>query len=365
MRTHKRIPKRRGGIGLPALICLLCAIGLLAYGRAGGDATVKHLLGQLADNQKFVLGTLALEMGVYPDGASTQEPSPVSASLTDLAQEDENNTSESGYTPEPATPPSTPVKEMTIPSGASEGTVKINNATTLSYNVADLLAHPETIQLNNNGPQVMIIHTHSTEAYTQSGTDTYKPSEASESERTLDKNQSVIRVGDEMQKVLESRGISVVHCRDVFDNPAYSGAYDRSLEAINAQLKKTPSVQIVIDVHRDSIMKDDGTKYKTVCEIDGKKMAQVMLVVGTNAGGLKHDNWRQNLNFAVNLQKCITDQYPTLMRPVNLRKQRFNQSARSPGSMLIEVGSSGNTLAEAIDAGTLFANCLADDLLNA
>ncbi|MGE4548641.1 MAG: stage II sporulation protein P [Intestinibacillus sp.] len=364
MRTHTHNPKRRGGIGLPAFICLLCAVGLLAYGRAGGDATVKRLLGQLAENQKFVLGTLALEMGVYPDGASTQEPSTVSASLTNLTHEDVDEVGESGYTPEQAAP-STPVEEMTIPSGASGSTVKINNATALTYDVADMLAHPETIRLNNDGPQVMIIHTHSTEAYTQSGTDTYKPSEASESARTLDKKQSVIRVGDEMAKVLESRGISVVHCRDVFDNPAYSGAYDRSLEAINAQLKKTPSIQVIIDVHRDSIIKDDGTEYKTVCEIDGKKMAQVMLVVGTNAGGLKHDNWRQNLNFAVNLQKRITGAYPTLMRPVNLRKQRFNQSARSPGSMLLEVGSSGNTLAEAIDAGKLFANCLADDLLNA
>lgn len=361
MRTNKRNPRRRGGIGLPATICLLCAAGLLAYGRAGGDATVQQLLARIADNQKFVLGTLALEMGVYPDASTVQAPAAVSAGLTELPQEDEDEIGESGYTPELESPPP---EETTI--GAQDaGKVKINNATTLTYDIADMLAHPQTIALSGSGPQVMIVHTHSTEAYTPSGTDTYVPSEASESERTLDKNQSVIRVGDEMAKVLESRGVSVVHCREVFDNPAYSGAYDRSLKAINDQLAKTPSIQVVIDVHRDSILKEDGTKYKTVCEVDGQKMAQLMLVVGTNAGGLKHDNWAQNLNYAVNLQSRIIAQYPTLMRPVNLRKQRFNQSARSPGSMLIEVGSSGNTLAEAVDAAKLFANCLADDLLGA
>lgn len=353
---RKRNAPRRGGIGLPALVCLLCAAGLLLYGRAGGDTTVKQLLAGLADNQKFVFGTLALEMGVYPTPATVQTPAAVSAALDDLSCEDD--ASESGYVPE-----TEPVQETTI-GGGPAGTVKINNATDLSYDLADMLAHPQTITLGE-GPQVMIIHTHSTEAYTQSGSDTYVHSEESKSERTLDKNQNVVRVGAEMAAVLESRGIGVVHCQEIFDNPAYSGAYDRALQVIHAQLEKTPSIQVVIDVHRDSILKDDGTKYKTVCEIDGQKMAQLMLVVGTNAGGLKHDNWRQNLNFAVNLQSQIAGVYPDLMRPVNLRKQRFNQSARSPGSMLLEVGSSGNTLAEAIDAARLFAAQLADVLQGA
>lgn len=361
MRRKQRQSRKRGSIGLPALVCLFCAFGLLVYGRAGGDTTVRSLLGKLADNPKFVLGTLALEMGVYPDTSTVHKPAAVHVGLQ--AQEKEE-TVESGYVPE-VEQPRAPVLETTIPSGTTATTVKINNKTDLTYDIAAMLANPKTIKAKQNGPQVMIVHTHGTEAYTPSGSDTYVSSEATETERTLDTNQNVVRVGDELATVLESRGISVVHCREVFDHPAYSGAYDRSLKAIQAQLEKTPSVQVIIDVHRDSILKDDGTQYKTVCEVDGKKMAQMMLVVGSNAGGLKHDKWNQNLNFAVNLQKQITDQHPNLMRPVNLRKQRFNQSARSPGSMLVEVGSSGNTLAEAIDAIKIFANCLADSLLSA
>ncbi len=357
---RKRAAARRSGIGLPALFCALGAAALLLYAKAGGEAKVRTLLAQLASNPRFVLSALAFETGIYPDSAaaSTELRSPFAAA--EHADEDEHDgapfAGESGYAPTEA------AETPTLGSGKPAQGVTINNATALSYDIGAMLASPETLRVKGSGPQVMIVHTHSTEAYKPDDANRYTPSET---DRTLDTRYNVVRVGDEIATVLESRGIKTVHCREIFDNPAYSGSYDRSLKAIQAQLVRTPSVQIVIDVHRDSIVKEDGTMYKTACTVDGKSMAQIMLVVGTNAGGLQHDNWRRNLNYAVNLQNRILTQYPTLMRPVNLRKQRFNQSARAPGSMLIEVGSSGNTLTEALDAAAVFARCLADDLTGA
>lgn len=360
MQNRRRRPGRRSGIGMPALVCLLGAVALLLYAKSGGEGSVRALMSQLAANERFMLSTLALETGIVPDGdaaaasvSAIHSPFAVAAGSEDAIPE-EDEISESGFFPTAADS----AKEVT--SGTKSDKVAINNATNLTYDIPAMLASPLSLQASNNGPQVMIVHTHSTEAYTPDEANPYSPSET---DRTLDTRYNVVRVGDEMAKVLESRGIETVHCREIFDNPAYSGAYDRSLAAIEKQLKETPSIQVIIDVHRDSMIASDGTEYKTSCEVNGKKMAQLMLVVGTNAGGLKHDNWQKNLNYAVNLQSDIAAKYPTLMRSVNLRKQRFNQSARSPGSMLLEVGSSGNTLTEAIDAATLFANSLADSLL--
>ena len=187
------------------------------------------------------------------------------------------------------------------------------------------------------------------------------PYTPTENERTTDTRYNVVRVGDELQKVLEENGVQAMHIRDIFDSPAYSGSYDRSLAAIEDALAANPTIKVVIDVHRDSILTDDGTAYKTSCTIDGEEMAQLMFVVGTDEGGLYHPDWQQNLNYVTGLQYQLNRAYPGLMRPVNLRTQRFNQHA-SPGSMLVEVGSSGNTMPEALAAIRLFGQTLADDL---
>ena len=160
--------------------------------------------------------------------------------------------------------------------------------------------------------------------------------------------------------------------RSLFDTPTYAGSYDRSLAAIEQALEENPSVKVVIDLHRDSILTDEGEAYKTSCTIDGAETAQLMFVVGTDAGGLYHPDWRDNLNFVSTLQYALNRAYPSLMRPVNLRTQRFDQHA-SPGSLLVDrlfappagEGSSGNTLPEALSAVRLFADVLADEMIGA
>jgi stage II sporulation protein P len=101
-----------------------------------------------------------------------------------------------------------------------------------------------------------------------------------------------------------------------------------------------------------------GVKYRPITSIAGKTAAQIMLVVGTPQNGKEHDGWQDNLRFAMALQKILTDNYPGLMRPINLRADRFNQHLRQ-GAILIEVGSCGNSLSEAEYAAELFASGLA------
>ena len=156
-----------------------------------------------------------------------------------------------------------------------------------------------------------------------------------------------MEVGNALCEVLEANGIKVIHDTTVHDYPAYNGSYDRCKATTLKNLEKYPSIKMVLDIHRDAIVRADGTKVKVACEINGEKCAQCMFVVGSNAN-LAHDNWQENLKLACKLQKKANEIYPDLMRAINLREERFNQQL-SKGSLIIEVGSNGNTLAEAIN----------------
>ena len=107
-----------------------------------------------------------------------------------------------------------------------------------------------------------------------------------------------------------------------------------------------------------------GTKYKAAAMINGQSTAQLMFVTGTDGGGLRHDDWLDNLSLQLQLHDTLNTRYPGLMRPVSIRNARFNQHIRT-GSMLLEVGTSGNSLTEAIRAVRLFGTVLADLLLEA
>ena len=122
-------------------------------------------------------------------------------------------------------------------------------------------------------------------------------------------------------------------------------------------LAEYPSITTVIDVHRDSILTDDGRAYKTSCTINGEETAQLMLVVGTDDGGLYHPDWQENLSNALKLQALLNRSAPGLCRDLDLRTERFNQH-ETPGSLLVEVGASGNTLAEALRSARILGNAL-------
>jgi stage II sporulation protein P len=221
-----------------------------------------------------------------------------------------------------------------------------------------------TLQPAENGAQILIMHTHATEAYQMDGEDVYQESDDS---RTTDENYNMIRVGEEMKAVFEDMGLSVVHDKTTYDYPGYNGSYGRSLAGIQSYLEQYPTIGVVLDVHRDALIDSDGTVYSKTTTIDGERVAQVMLVVGTNDSGLSHPNWQDNFTLSLKLQGAMLTVADSLPRAIDLRSQRFNQHLTA-GSLLVEVGTSGNTLQEALAGARLFAqaagqvytNCIVD-----
>ena len=209
------------------------------------------------------------------------------------------------------------------------------------------------------GPQILIVHTHGSEAYSQADGDLY---EESDPYRTTDCTHNVVQVGEEMATVFRAHGFQVLHDTTLYDYPAYNGAYERSQAAVERWLAEYPTIQVVLDVHRDALVSSQGEIYKMVSQEAGEKVAQVMLVVGTDAGGGEHPGWRDNLAFAQLLQGNLVRGYRSLARPIVLRSSTYNQQL-SPGYLLVEVGGHGNTLTEAVAGARLWADNVARTLL--
>ena len=235
---------------------------------------------------------------------------------------------------------------------AQAGEVYILNRTSKTLDVAALASAPLDIRLpQKSGPEILIMHTHGSEAYAQEGANVYTETDTA---RTTDTQYNIIRVGDEIERIFTEMGLSVIHDRALYDYPSYNGAYDRSRAAVEQYLKDYPSIQIVLDVHRDALVGEDGTIYKAVTELDGVKTAQVLMVMGSDDGGLPHPNWDKNLSLSMRIQHRMNTLWPGLSRPTILRSSRFNQQL-SQGSILVEVGSHGNTLQEALAGAQNFA----------
>ncbi|MEA5038987.1 MAG: stage II sporulation protein P [Clostridiaceae bacterium] len=279
------------------------------------------------------------------------ETAVIESILPDLSLVDPPATNESE-------PDATPVVVVKDGESSSGGTVYFRNETDYAIDTAAMLKSPCPVSLGKSGVQVLIMHTHGTEAYTQTKANPYTESDPY---RTTDSQHNMLRVGQEITDILNSRGISTVHSTTLNDYPAYNGCYTRALTDIKSYVEKYPSIRVIIDVHRDALS-TGTTAYKTVANVNGQQTAQLLFVTGTNAGGLTHDNWRQNMTYQVQLHDLLNTLYPGIMRPMSVRKGRFNEHVRT-GSMLLEVGTNGNTLEEALAAARIFANVLADQLL--
>ncbi len=235
--------------------------------------------------------------------------------------------------------------------------VYLRNITGQTVDVAALAAQAVDLELGD-GPQILIYHTHGSEAYTQTEEERYVESDAY---RTTDCTHNVVRLGEEMAEIFRSQGFEVVHDTTLYDYPVYNGAYDRARAGLEKWLEQYPTIRFILDVHRDAIVSADGAAYKLVAQEGEDKVAQVMLVVGSSDSGDPHPNWRDNLALAVQLQLALTRDYSQLARPITLRSTRFNQHL-SPGALLVEVGGHGNTLEEAVAGARLFARTVGAEL---
>ena len=228
--------------------------------------------------------------------------------------------------------------------------VEVKNNSSAKPDLEQLVERPLSWDLTGTEPTVLILHTHATESYTRSIGEDYQESSAF---RTLDEDYNMISVGDYLTQMLEAGGLTVLHDRELHDYPSYNGSYSHARKSIGAYLEEYPSIQLVLDLHRDA-SGDNTNQMKTAAAVDGESSAQIMLVVGTDSSGLSHPNWEQNLALALKLHVQMERFAPGICRYVNLRSQRFNQDL-STGALIVEIGAAGNTHDEALKATEVLA----------
>lgn len=229
-----------------------------------------------------------------------------------------------------------------------------------SLNIEELLNQKADLKVSDpSQPTVLIYHSHSTECYTLLDAGYYTESTDS---KTKDITKNMVRVGDEICRILEERGIGVIHDREIHDT-SYNAAYDSSRKSVVEYLEKYPSIEITIDVHRDSITYKNGTKVKPTAVVNDKKAAKMMIISGCEYGSVKNfPNWEYNLRFACAVTDKLNSLYPDLMRPILFSERKYNMDL-TKNSFLLEIGTDANTLDEACYSGRLFANTLADLIL--
>lgn len=207
---------------------------------------------------------------------------------------------------------------------------------------------------NSDQPQILIYHTHTTESFEPYARNFYDNSFAS---KTTDMTKNIVSVGDRICEQFDKAGIAYIHDTLVHDYPSYNDAYDSSRKTVSEILKKYPSIKICLDIHRDGIQREDGTRIAPVTQIDGKQAAQIMIISGCDDGTMGMPNYLQNFSFACKLQSQIESDNNGLTRPVLFDYRHYNQDLTT-GSLLIEVGSHGNSLDQVQYSGELIGKSL-------
>jgi len=257
--------------------------------------------------------------------------------------------------PEPE--PAQQVPTLPLPDTLADSSqLAISGGCTYTVDKEALLYRPSSLDFSGTDPQILIVHTHGSEAYLQQSDAAYI--EAG-SFRTLETDKSVIRVGEVLAETLTSYGLSVLHDTTVNDYPSYDTSYYNTLQRIEDWKQEYPGLQMVLDIHRDAVSDESGGPVALSAQLEGEHHARLMLVVGTDQGGLPHPDWEENLANALKLQAVLEGLYPGLCRDLDLRTERFNQHM-TPGSLLIEVGTNGNTLEQAERSARLLGEALAN-----
>lgn len=254
--------------------------------------------------------------------------------------------------------------------GANKGTRFINldvagqvrNATSVKNAtlVKEAKKKPDFKIKANKKPEVLIMHTHTTEGFEPYERDYYDNSHPS---RTKDLDKNVAKVGEALAKKLESAGIGVIHDKTIHDNPSYNGSYERSAVTVKKILKENPTIKVVLDIHRDAIVQENGDRIAPIAEINGKKAAQVMIISGCDDGTMNMPNYLKNFRLASLLQQQIESDNKGLTRAVLFDYRKYNQDLTT-GSLLIEVGAYSNSLDQAVYSAELIGDSIAKALLS-
>lgn len=219
-------------------------------------------------------------------------------------------------------------------------TVDSNTYTTAEeLNAAKLSSADMRITKNSGAPQILIYHTHSQEGYADS-----IPGDAST---------TVVGVGEQLAEILRNEyGYQVLHHTGTYDVQARDYAYSYALPALEQILSENPSIEVVIDLHRDSVAGDT----RLVTETDGIPMARFMFFNGLSRVRelgeityLPNENLQNNLAFSFQMQKACEEYYPGLTRKIYLKGYRYNMHMKAR-TLLIELGAQNNTVQEAMNA---------------
>lgn len=213
----------------------------------------------------------------------------------------------------------------------------------------------DKIKYDDKKPLILIYHTHTTESFTPS--EKYNFNLKDNSYHTEDLRFTVVKVGEILTQELKDLGINTIHDKTIHDIPTYMTSYSNSYKTVEKIVKENPSIEIIIDLHRDAPIKDPSkSRELTTVNIEGKTYSRIMFVIGTD-GNFPHPHWKENHEFSIILNKKAEEMFPGISRGIDLRKERFNQHL-SKKAFLIEIGSHGNTLDEAIETARVFARVL-------
>jgi stage II sporulation protein P len=230
----------------------------------------------------------------------------------------------------------------------------VDSSTTIKssdLNAGELLAKDLSVSSKTEGPQILIYHTHSQEGYQDSVEG--------------DASTSVVALGERLAELLtEQYGFSVLHHTGEYDVGDRDHAYSNAAPALEKILSENPSIEVVIDLHRDSVA--DDTHLTTT--VNGKKTAKIMFFNGlcrtTASGdltGLTNPYLQDNLAFSLQMQLLAAEKYPGLTRKIYLKGYRYNMHY-CPKSLLVEVGAQNNTFEEGMNAMEPLAELLAEVL---
>lgn len=237
---------------------------------------------------------------------------------------------------------------------------QVRNCTDLSNEAvqAEMVKSPDFKIVLDGTPQVLIMHTHTSESYEITDKEYYDEDYTC---RSADPENSVVAVGTAIAEQLANAGIAVIHDGTVHDG-TYTGAYVRSEQTVKNILEKYPSIKVVLDVHRDAIEEFDGSHVAAVTEIDGREAAQIMIISAADDGTYGIPDYLENFHFACALQDKIESDWNGITRPILFQYCQYNQHLTT-GSLLIEVGSHGNTVEQAVYTGELIGKSIAEELL--
>lgn len=254
-----------------------------------------------------------------------------------------------------------PIRDIDLSATAEYG-LSLSNETSYTPDLYYLMGRDRTAPTKKEldkkygtaSPKVLIYHSHATEGYANSCKSSF---------RTEDTDNNVVAVGEVLCRVLEKAGVPAIHITELFDGENWSLAYDNSNAAVRQMLEKYPSISYIFDLHRDCIGNDSEGYVRSRTTVYEKNVAQLMFVCGTDEGGSSHKSWRDNLTTAIHLQSEMYSAYPSLMRPINLRRASFYQDT-STASLILECGTCANTVEEAKRAAVIFGKSLADYIKN-